>query len=102
VILSVVPYLAPQNVRIRLDGWIVAAPVLAFVLMLFSMVVVDHELKLLAKIRGPYWLLQKDWFGVPHVLPPKTNIRGFVFSYFISLAVLSIINSLICATRWIY
>jgi hypothetical protein len=102
VILSVVPYLAPQKVLKWLEGWIVAAPVLAFVLMVFAMVVVDHELDLLEKIRGPYWLLQKDWFGVPHVLPPKSNIRGFVFSYFFGMAVLSVTNSLICAMRWSY
>src|SRR5215211_1732949 len=107
VILSVVPYIAPMGVRFYLKGWIMLAPVLATVLMGFSLAVADHELKLLAKIRGPYWRLQKDWLGVPHNIPPterifETGSRRFVWVYFGVLAVVSVINIIVCAKLWSY
>jgi hypothetical protein len=63
VILSVTPYLAPENVVYYLRVWLLAAPVLASVLAIFSMRVVDNEQDILDEIRSAHRRLQNALFN---------------------------------------
>jgi hypothetical protein len=62
VILSVALYLASKELVDSLKVWLLAAPVLAVVLVGFSMLVVNHEQKILEKIRSTHRCLQTDLF----------------------------------------
>lgn len=103
VILSVVPYLAPNTVVSYLWWWVLAAPALAFALGLFSTVVMNNELSLLGKIRTAHRRLQGSIFGVHHDIPQKGPdlFRRYVKVYLIVLVVLSLINGLVCAVWWL-
>jgi len=123
VILSVAPYLAPPEVVYYPRLWLLAAPVLAFVLVVFSIQVVNTEQNTLDKIRSAHRCLQNDLFeqyrlcwpdqqmpveGQDQQKPIKkqessprsfTELANF---YLRALAVLSAANTVVCALFWIY
>jgi hypothetical protein len=66
VFLSIVPYLAPDPVRDALGQWLLAAPVLALVLVLFSLPVMSNELRLLRLITKAHRREQQTLFKIKH------------------------------------
>jgi hypothetical protein len=106
VILSVVPYLAPVPVVYYLGQRLLAAPVLATVLVLFSILVVQNELDLLNKIRRAHRRLQNNLFGELHKIPlegkaPRSEFELYALVYLCVLGGLSLINIYYCAAYWI-
>ena len=112
VVLSVVPYLAPEPIVRYIGRGVLIAPALASILVLFSMAVVYNELILLGKIRTAHRRLQKNLFGIRHKIPRKNNQkvdRGvllslfgiWTFVYLFILAGLSLVNVVICAIYWV-
>ena len=122
VILSVAPYLAPEKLVSSLKVWLLAVPVLAVVLVGFSMVVVNNEQKILKKIRSAHRCLQTDLFkqyGLSWQKQQKpeegqdqekldkrqaTSQSSFIQYanfYLGALAALSAVNIVVC-TFWIY
>jgi hypothetical protein len=112
VVLSVVPYLAPELIVRQLERGVLIAPILAFMLVLFSMAVVNNELILLGKIRTAHRRLQEKLFGIRHKIPQENNQEvdwGVLLSlfgiftnvYLIILVGLSLANVVICAISWV-
>lgn len=123
VILSVAPYLAPEEVVYYLRVWLLAAPVLACVLVVFSMRVVNTEQDILDKVRSAHRRLQDDLFKQYELswqdqqkpeegqdqqkLDDKQNSSQHSFTelanfYLAALAALSAANTVVCALFWIY
>jgi hypothetical protein len=112
VILSVAPYVAADALFDYLGLWLLAAPLLAFVLVGFSIGVVNHELFLLDNIRSPYWNLRADLFkeyGLSYApnesegSPESTGrtSKRYANLYLGGLAVLSAANIAACGLFWI-
>jgi hypothetical protein len=112
VILSVVPYLAPTPIVRHLGRYILIAPGLASLLVVFSTIVMGYELALLGRIRRLHWRLQNDLFETGHPIPQENGRTGlpavlstgfdfFVCAYLFILAGLSVANVAICAILWI-
>ena len=112
VILSVVPYLAPKPIVLYLKNWVLLAPALALLLVLFSMMVVYYELVLLGKIRTAHRLLQNNMFEMGHTKPQEgdrkeiravlsTGFGFFTCAYLVLLALLSLGNIIICVIHWV-
>jgi uncharacterized membrane protein len=66
VVLSIVPYIAPDQVRCALGQWLLAAPAVALALVLVSMVVIVNELRLLKLITKAHRDQQRRVFQIPH------------------------------------
>jgi hypothetical protein len=97
VLISIVPYVQIALVK-TLGFFILLAPILAFGLAVFSLPVMDKELKLLGKIREVY----REWQNQlplqdPPFHPPEEEKEGIRFTdlvlgYLAGLAFLSLIN----------
>jgi hypothetical protein len=106
VILSIAPYLAPKILFPYLGLWLLAAPVLAFVLVSFSFGVVNNELNLLSTIRSTHRHLQHDLFrkyGLSYSRQQTAHrIKVFANVYLGGLAMLSAANIVACGLFWIH
>ncbi len=96
VVLSIVPYIAPDQVRCALGQWLLAAaPAVALALVLVSMAVIVNELKLLKLITKAHRCQQRRVFRIQHT---KGGIFDkLVFAYLMILLSLGAINLYVSA-----
>jgi hypothetical protein len=102
VLISITPYLQ-QDIARLLGPWILIAPLLAFLLASFVLLVMRNELALFGRIKEAYRrqqnrLLPKD---LEHPINEKSTFKLFVMTYFGCLVLLSIVNGFIVWRVWI-
>ena len=99
VVISVIPYTQKEVVRVLQRG-IMALPVLALGLVLFSIVIMWRELALLSKVKIAYRHLQGQMNIVTHPSRPSW-FSFFVLSYMTGLFIAGWFNLYFLWVKWI-
>jgi len=101
VVLSIVPYIAPDPIKDSLGRWLLAAPALALALVLFSLFVMVNELSLLRLITKAHRDQQRRVFQIRHDERQHGERKGtfdtLVWLYLIILLVLGAGNLIVSA-----
>jgi len=100
VILAVLPYVKTEVVEVLGRG-ILAVPFLSIALILFGGGLIKNELKLFDKIKKAYRQRQSRLFPDICHRCGKSNFRGLVTFYFLSIFVLSLFNLVVLWWVWI-
>ena len=98
VILSIVPYIAPDLLKGTLGLWLLAAPALALALVSFSMFVMGNELELLEKIRTAHRAQLRRVFAIQHDEHKGSfKFDTLVWAYLVILLLLGVGNLVVSA-----
>jgi L-rhamnose mutarotase len=100
VILSVIPYVNPDIVKIMKWG-ILGVPLLSIALIVFSFLLINNEMDLFQEIKDEYRRQQKALFPDIKHRVGCFNFRDLVTFFFTSIFLLSLANLIVIGFVWI-